>query len=100
LTGTIWSINAKPRSHVKFGLIWLDCVSQIRTKLANLWGIFDQILKNDLFDAWSFWFQKLSPWHSWAIKAPMQHLCLLSTHVKSHWDGYLHFPLKHLQSIN
>jgi hypothetical protein len=45
LTGTIWSINAKPRSHVKFGLLWIDCDSQIRTKLANLWGIFDQILK-------------------------------------------------------
>jgi hypothetical protein len=26
----------------------------LRTKLANLRGIFDQILKNDLFDAQSF----------------------------------------------
>jgi hypothetical protein len=58
LTGTIWSINAKPRSHVKFGLLWLDCDSQIRTKLANLWGIFNRILKNNLFGAWSFWFKK------------------------------------------
>jgi hypothetical protein len=62
LTGTIWSINAQPRSHVKFGLLWLDCDSQIRTKLANLWGIFDQILKIDLFDAQSFWFKKESFW--------------------------------------
>jgi hypothetical protein len=69
LTRTIWSINAKQRSHVKFGLLWLDCDSQIRTKLANLWGIFDPILKNGLFDARSFrfkkesfWSQELSPW--------------------------------------
>jgi hypothetical protein len=62
LTGTIWSTNAKPRSHVKFGLLWLDCDSQIRTKLANLWGIFDRILKNNLFDAQSFWFKKESFW--------------------------------------
>jgi hypothetical protein len=75
LTGTIWSINAKLRSHVKFGLLWLDCDSQIRTKLANLWGIFDQILKNDLCDARSFcfkkesfWFQKSSPWCTAKIK--------------------------------
>jgi hypothetical protein len=34
-----------------------------------LWGIFDPILKNGLFDAWSFrfkkesfWSQELSPW--------------------------------------
>jgi hypothetical protein len=62
LTGTIWSINAKQRSHVKFGLLWLDCDSQIRTKLANLWGIFDPILKNGLFDAQSFRFKKESFW--------------------------------------
>ena len=69
LTGTIWSINAKPRSHVKFGLLWLDCDSQIKTKLANWWGIFDPILKKCLFDAQSFrfkketfWSQESSPW--------------------------------------
>jgi hypothetical protein len=28
--------------------------------LANLWGIFDPILKNGLFDAWSFRFKKES----------------------------------------
>jgi hypothetical protein len=61
--------KCKTRSHVKHGLLWLDCDSQIRTKLANLWEIFDRILKNGLFDAQSFWFikeslwfQKLAPW--------------------------------------
>jgi hypothetical protein len=63
--------RCKTRSHVKHGLLWLDCDSQIRTKLPNLWGIFDRILKikNGLFDAQSFkfkkesfWFQKLHPW--------------------------------------
>jgi hypothetical protein len=62
LTRIIWSINGKLRSHVKFGLLWLDCDSQIRTKLANLWGIFDPILKNSLFDARSFRFKKESFW--------------------------------------
>ena len=54
--------RCKTRSHVKHGLLWLDCDSQIRTKLANLWGIFDRILKNGLFDAQSFWFKKESFW--------------------------------------
>jgi hypothetical protein len=40
--------KCKTRSHVKHGLLWLDCDSQIRTKLANLWEIFDWILKNGL----------------------------------------------------
>jgi hypothetical protein len=39
-------------------LLWLDCDSQIRTKLANLWGIFDPILKNGLFDVQLFRFKK------------------------------------------
>jgi hypothetical protein len=61
--------RCKTRSHVKHGLLWLDCDSQIRTKLPNLWGIFDRILKNGLFDAQSFrfkkesfWLQKSRPW--------------------------------------
>jgi hypothetical protein len=65
--------KCKTRSHVKHGLPWLDCDSQIRTKLPNLWGIFDRILKNDLFDAWSFWFKKESFWFQkscpwWGVK--------------------------------
>jgi hypothetical protein len=89
LTGTIWSINAKPRSHDKFGLFWLDCDSQIRTKLANLWGIFDRILKNHLFYAqsfWfkkeSFWFQKSSPWCNQVISYKTEPLLwLLGSHT-------------------
>jgi hypothetical protein len=54
--------KCKTRSHLKHGLLWLDCDSQIRTTLANLWEIFDCILKNGLFDAWSFWFKKESFW--------------------------------------
>jgi hypothetical protein len=54
--------KCKTRSHVKHGLLWLDCDSQIRTKLANLWEIFDRILKNGLFDVQSFWFKKESFW--------------------------------------
>jgi hypothetical protein len=61
--------KCKTRSHVKHGLLWLDCDSQIRSKLANLWEIFDCISKNGLFDLQSFrfkkesfWFHKLPPW--------------------------------------
>jgi hypothetical protein len=76
LIRALWCIDqnhlvkkCKTRSHVKHGLLWLDCDSQIRTKLANLWEIFDCILKNGLFDLQSFrfknesfWFHKLPPW--------------------------------------
>jgi hypothetical protein len=87
--------NCKTRSHVKHGLLWLDCDSQNRTKLANLWEIFDRILKNGIFDAWSFWFkkesfwfQKLAPWWpykvmGWAV--PCKYVC-----GKSNWQLCFH----------
>jgi hypothetical protein len=94
--------KCKTRSHVKHGLLWLDCDSQIRTKLANLWEIFDCILKNGLFDLQSFrfknesfWFHKLPPWCflSLATRNENDWLCVMLLSCHSNHEQTHMFPL-------